>query len=471
MMTVLRNSLSATVLIIVIVLVRTAALQKLPKNTFCVLWIGAALRLLLPASIESEYSVYTLLNGLLRKRGGEMGTIVGTISMEEVRGEMAGASGGMIPILEILWLTGVCVMTAFFLISFIRSMRKFRRSTPVECECGEFLPAKRLFPVEIRQSEEITGPLTYGVFRPVILLPHTTDWEDQEKLSCVLSHECAHIRRHDCLVKLLFVAALCVHWFNPVVWLLCLLANRDIELACDEAAIRSLGAENRFSYARALLYQTEHASGFPLFSHFGTQGIGERIASVLRPQRRSVWCMVLACLLVVGTLTVFGTGPARNPEAETAVPESTSGDVQPRETITAYSAFVSKTGDARPQESVTIYSMFTSVPNESIPKDYTNVTYGFAPDDADEIMRVITPEGKNFVLKPGQWFVFQLNDEVLQQGVVNGSVYELTPDKEPTPVAQASAEVRVISQDPMVVEVCGERFVLSMEMNPPEGNG
>lgn len=63
-MTLLYNSLSAAVLIAVIALIRVLTLHRLPKNTFCVLWTAAALRLLLPFSIESEYSFMTFLRSL-----------------------------------------------------------------------------------------------------------------------------------------------------------------------------------------------------------------------------------------------------------------------------------------------------------------------------------------------------------------------------------------------------------------------
>ncbi|RAZ18687.1 peptidase M56, partial [Klebsiella oxytoca] len=70
-------------------------------------------------------------------------------------------------------------------------------------------------------------PLTYGIIHPVILLPKSTDWTDTERLNYVLEHELAHIRHFDAAAKLALTAAVCVHWFNPLVWLMLSLANRD----------------------------------------------------------------------------------------------------------------------------------------------------------------------------------------------------------------------------------------------------
>ncbi|MFQ7454207.1 MAG: M56 family metallopeptidase [Flavonifractor plautii] len=83
------------------------------------------------------------------------------------------------------------------------------------------------------------------MLRPVILLPKTLDRSDVSRLAFVLTHEMAHIRRFDALSKLLLAAAACLHWFNPLVWVMLVLANRDLELSCDAAVVRLYGAEAR----------------------------------------------------------------------------------------------------------------------------------------------------------------------------------------------------------------------------------
>jgi beta-lactamase regulating signal transducer with metallopeptidase domain len=124
----------------------------------------------------------------------------------------------------------------FFLVTHLRCRKVYKTALPVD---NEFMrqwlsehPTKRR--VQIRQSDKIATPLTYGVFRPVILLPKTTDWTDETRLRYILTHEFTHIRRFDTLTKLALAAAVCVHWFNPLVWVMYILANRDNELSCDE---------------------------------------------------------------------------------------------------------------------------------------------------------------------------------------------------------------------------------------------
>ena len=82
------------------------------------------------------------------------------------------------------------------------------------------------------------------------------------RLAFVLTHEMAHIRRFDALSKLLLAAAACLHWFNPLVWVMLVLANRDLELSCDAAVVRLYGAEARAPYARTLLELEARRSRF-----------------------------------------------------------------------------------------------------------------------------------------------------------------------------------------------------------------
>lgn len=88
----------------------------------------------------------------------------------------------------------------------------------------------------LRQSDQISTPLTYGVLRPVILMPKNTDWDITLHIQYILSHEHVHICRFDALMKLVAALVLCIHWFNPFVWVLYFLYNRDLELTCDESA-------------------------------------------------------------------------------------------------------------------------------------------------------------------------------------------------------------------------------------------
>ena len=208
----------------------------------------------------------------------------------------------------ILWLVGVLLLALYFSISYLRSMRKFRMSVPDNTPyIREWLNAHQIVrPIEVRSSDLISSPLTYGILHPVILLPKKLDRNDQAALQYVLTHEYVHIRRFDAITKILFAAVLCIHWFNPLVWGMYVLANRDTELSCDAWVIRMTGVKNRSSYALMLIKMEERRNGMSaLWNHFGKNAISERIEAIMKFKKTSIWACILALALIAGATTAF----------------------------------------------------------------------------------------------------------------------------------------------------------------------
>ena len=92
-------------------------------------------------------------------------------------------------------------------------------------------PTKRT--ITVRQSSLVSSPLTYGVIHPVILLPKTTVWNNEETLHYVLTHELVHIKRFDIITKVVLAVYFFVHWFNSFGWGMVVFANRSIEYCFD----------------------------------------------------------------------------------------------------------------------------------------------------------------------------------------------------------------------------------------------
>ena len=188
----------------------------------------------------------------------------------------------------------------------LRSYRSFGKAEPVtDAKTNAWIaahPLRRKY--SVRQLGGIASPLTYGVFRPVILVP-----AGREADAYALEHEYMHIRRFDALFKLLLALAAAVHWFNPAVWLMFFLANRDAELACDEAVLRRAGAEKRGDYARALLAAEEKRGGIKVFcAPFGANTTEERIREIMNYRKKTVLCIVLAAALALGLAACAATG-------------------------------------------------------------------------------------------------------------------------------------------------------------------
>lgn len=331
-MSLLEMSLRGGVLILVIALVRALTLHRLPKRTFLLLWALAALQLSLPVSLPARFSVYTLVTQLAFVSTGKMisgtpltGTTLlpGTVSLpENADGALplpvAAASSG-VSVWMVLWLAGAVLCAALLLLAYGKCRREFRTSLPVESEAvKQWLCAHPLRrSVQVRQSELVSAPLTYGIFRPVILLPKTMDWEDTSTLSYVLEHECIHIRRLDALTKPLLLAIFCVHWFNPAVWLMVLLANRDLELSCDEALLRRRGLDAKAEYAKALLsLEVQRSKYTPFYSSFSKNEMEERMKAMLKMKKSTRFAAMLACVLVLVIAASFCTSAWQNKEVQ-----------------------------------------------------------------------------------------------------------------------------------------------------------
>ncbi|WP_300446409.1 M56 family metallopeptidase [uncultured Oscillibacter sp.] len=324
-MTFLELSLSGGVFVLAIAAFRGLTLRRLPKGTFVALWWLAAARLLLPVELASRFSVYTLLEALGPKAvpvvldalltpvvpsapvAPAVPAAPPVIAIPSQPAVVPAPAPAPFPVWTALWLTVGLLLAAWFLIRYVRWRRRFREALPADCPGLEtWFQLRRK--VEVRVTDQIAAPLTYGLFRPVILLPKTMDFKDEEALTCVLAHERAHIRRLDGLLKLALTAALCLHWFNPAVWLLYVLGNRDMELRCDEAAVLALGEDSRERYALALIRLAEVQNQQMFLCGFsGKSGMEERIRAIMSIKKKSLLACVLALALVMSITTAFAT--------------------------------------------------------------------------------------------------------------------------------------------------------------------
>ena len=315
-MSLFQMSVAGGVLILFIVVIRALAIHRLPKTTFLALWMIAALRLLLPFSIPLTFNIHIgldVFSDVVQELPS--GNIASTLPGDsppsyDIGTAVPSPATEHISTFEILWLVGVLLLAIYFSISYFRSMRKFRMSIPDNTPyIQNWLTAHQISrPLAVRSSDLISSPLTYGILHPLILLPKKLDRNDQVALKYVLTHEYVHIRRFDAITKILFAAVLCIHWFNPFVWVMYVLANRDMELSCDAWVIRMMGAKNRSSYALMLIKMEERRNGMSaLCSHFGKNAISERIEAIMKFKKTSILACAFALVLVVGATTAFAT--------------------------------------------------------------------------------------------------------------------------------------------------------------------
>lgn len=317
-MSLLQMSFLGTVIILLIVVLRAVLINRLPKKTFLILWWIALIRLLVPFSIKSVTSIYSLFQSIY----SDINPVrtAQTTTFLPINGNMPEIANGLseamvqrtesISILSVIWLAGLLLCFGFFAVSYIKCYREFRFSLPVENDILEAWkekhPLKRS--LSIRQTETIAAPLSYGVIRPVILMPKNTEWKNIYQLRYVLEHEYVHIRRLDMLTKLIMIAAVCIHWFNPLVWVMYILFNRDLELSCDETVVRRFGMDIKSVYATALISMEEKKSGLtPLCNSFSKNAIEERIRAIMKIKKTSKFAVMISAVLVIGVTGGFAT--------------------------------------------------------------------------------------------------------------------------------------------------------------------
>ena len=359
----LQMSLHGAVMISVVALIRTVAVNRLPKRTFIMLWSVVLIRLLIPFEVPSDFSVYSLVgrdvtdfmesarqseetvtdsNVILGENFGEKNAAsevesLGSPLYEEEEALLTDMSVEMSAgeVWLIIYVAGVIVCAVYFIASYVRCSVEFSMSLPVSNDYVEqWLKERRisgggnrilsrigrlrhrsLMTVSIRVSDRIDTPLTYRVIHPVILLPKKTAWEDTEQLRYVLWHEYTHICYGDSILKLFAAAALCVHWFNPCVWAMYFMMNRDIELACDESVVHRCGMDDKTAYANMLIAMEAKRSGLvPFGNHFSRNAIEGRVRAIMKIKKISFGAVIFAVGMVAGVTMVFATSAVKKKE-------------------------------------------------------------------------------------------------------------------------------------------------------------
>ncbi len=291
------------------------------------LWAVVFFRCLCPVSVESGLSVFNLFDrtavseeaGISVSSDGEI-NFPASFKADDVPSEIvftpsgAEASGNTEQIeknnsadvytaLLVLWGCGAAAMAAYGIIS--SAALASRLKTAVKAEDGVF------------ESDRISTAFTAGIFRPGIYLPCGLP-ENQREL--IILHERIHIRRRDYILKPIAFAGLALHWFNPLIWAAFALMTRDMEMSCDEAALKICGSDKRTDYSEALLSASVRRSGIAARIGFGETGIKERVKNVLDYKKPKLAATLLAAAVMLTACASVGT------DAETEETGSSASD-------------------------------------------------------------------------------------------------------------------------------------------------
>lgn len=304
----MQRSTAAGILIVCILMLRRFTWKKLSRRVFTILWKMAVLRLLLPFSFQAEVLPGSRENYVMFIEQG--------MGMEAA---MKVESSGVVYLLlentELFWFLGASLLALYFAWGYVRACLLLREAIPVGAVDSIGINVTRncrilTRKVKILTTDRITTPMTYGIFYPKIVLPKSMEksvnGKNRDMLFYVLRHELTHIKYMDNLWKLLLMAALCLHWFNPLVLVMYFLLNKDMEIACDESVISAMNEESRQKYAMTLVALAEIcAFPTPLYSGFGKSAVSERIREIMNYKKMTKIGSFCAALVLLGSTVVF----------------------------------------------------------------------------------------------------------------------------------------------------------------------
>ena len=276
---ILNMSLTASVIIVTVIILRLL-LKRAPKVYSYMLWSVVLFRLLCPITINTPLSVLRLFDTPIVETTDSVSQITyiptnivhtgkpevtlpvpvldNMINNVLPQGEeqlVADPLEAPVSIATYIWLAGIVVVIGVSMISYAKLKRSLVGAVRVKDN--------------IYVADYITTPFVLGIFRPHIYLLSSLSEQEQEY---ILKHEQYHIRRGDHIFKLLAYVALCLHWFNPLVWLAFLLFSKDMEMSCDEAVVKKLGEDVRADYSASLLnLATNNAIMFGMPLAFGEE--------------------------------------------------------------------------------------------------------------------------------------------------------------------------------------------------------
>lgn len=323
----LNMSIAGSWMIFAVILLRFP-LKKAPRWVTCVLWGLVGIRLIFPFSIESILSLIpsaqTIPENFVHMEQPAISSgidvvnqIMNPVLSRQFAPDPASSADPLqiiTYILSVIWLIGMALMLLYMVCSFF--MLKARMRTAVRVRGN------------VWQSERVRSPFVLGMIRPRIYLPFHMS---SAKMKYVIAHEKAHIRRHDHWTKPIGFLVLTVYWFNPVIWAAYILLCRDIEVACDESAVRNMGVDERKSYSMVLLsFGSGHHTPAICPLAFGEGNIRQRVKNVLNYKKPVLWMLIAAVIVCTAVAVCFMTNPKEKIQKVDAL------EVAVKETILEY---------------------------------------------------------------------------------------------------------------------------------------
>ena len=304
--TIVNNGLVASWIILAVIVLRKL-LNRIPKWVNCLLWGLVAIRLAVPFSIESIFSLIPSAKPVpadieyakIPKIDSGMHAVNTVINpvLENHFAVKEIASVNPIQVIifisSYIWMIGVIGLLIYAFVSFIMLKRQVKNAQAID---------KGIF-----RSDTIDSPFILGFVKPSIYIP---DYLDDEAYICVTEHEKAHIKRGDFIWKPFGFLILSVYWFNPLCWFAYIMLCKDIEYACDEKVTKDKDKNWKATYCQVLLdcsSKRKMIAACPVA--FGEVSVKDRIKFVIRYKKPTFGMIVLAFVACIVVGICFLTNP------------------------------------------------------------------------------------------------------------------------------------------------------------------
>lgn len=266
--------LTVSLAALVPLILRRLMKKRYPARMVCVVWAILALRLLIPVQLtlpQAPVQVMPRTSYVVQSDQTafrQAGLPVVQNPTRWVTGTQAqtlsAADTGTVKTVDItdilltLWLAGVIACVLWQGIGYyrlIRSLKGTSRSveradlhTILQEQCADLVIDRE---IPLRVSAAADCPMLAGFIHPTLYLPD--ERISRTDAAFIFRHELTHYKHGDLWLKLLLLAARCLHWFNPLVHLIARFAQEDIEAACDDAVVRGHDGAYRRAYGETIL--------------------------------------------------------------------------------------------------------------------------------------------------------------------------------------------------------------------------
>lgn len=315
---VLNMSITAALIIAILLVIRGSISRWIPKSWIYSLWGIALFRLLVPVSVPSGISLVSFISGYITKavavpKASEIlpnFTTLNSIKAVNQYFPLQYKSTAMETIFTVSGIVWICGAAAFVIASIViyrLTSLELRKAVLIRNnDVLEICRGKLNIKGEVRLFESgfVASPVVLGIMKPRIIIPKDIP---REALQYALLHELSHIKRHDNLWKLFSVFAVCIHWFNPFVWLAIYISGRDMEFACDAKVLKAVEGDIRKPYAEALASLAVKQR--TALTAFGATAVRQRIMNIVVYKRISIIMAVTTAIICIALAVILITNP------------------------------------------------------------------------------------------------------------------------------------------------------------------